>query len=856
MRTILIILLSTLCLHSWGQSVYYVAPADSGGNDSNAGTLNAPWATFQKAFDTADAGDTIYFRGGIYWSYDSNDLNPTSGHGNSGTQANPIHYFGYPSDVSNGDMPILDCHFHCDSGVSADRYNSAISIENVEYIKFKDLVVRNVYQCDSVIGSAIGSSWSANLTFENVTVYNVGQRVFTVNSGAFGDLYEPGITSQWEYDTTRFINCDVYNACDTFSYTPGNAADGWITSNYLDNVFIWEGCRGWDISDDIINTNGWGKRIINNCWLFGTNKWGDDFHHEGTGIKSTGIHTDFDSLYYNAYGDSLRTPTEPHLVVSNCIAVYMGGTGFAGNVQEQYIDLHNVWYNNTAYKCATGFTDTYYGGEMSWNTTDLSGWFRNNIAYGSTTITAGAGIPFNVYVRAPLVSPIGTYNASHNTWYYKGGYPCFYVSDSVTVTDQDFVYRDSATIESKLKAARKSDGSLPDDNPMRLHYTSDLIDAGMVIPASDSSGYTSTYYGASPDIGACEFVPIIADHSIVDEYDNIPQQWIDSVKTMWVTYAGESHAQWIDQGFPRLEAIDADFDANVTTIGTPEGTTSSHLRASKAKWGSYASSTGWDYTTGETDWYTNATAISRVKAGLTYANSIGNPHSAIGYGWCWDATEGDSSATTDPVYGVHWYGRSNGSPEGDRFWGIDDDDNTVTGNSVNMDSYLEATQSYIDYCADSISTAVFFTTGPVDVYEEGYIQEEALYQGHLKYEHIRDYVDQDASRILFDYADILCYDDTSTTYNTETWNGNTFPAITDNNANVQYAHISYDGTVRLAKAMWWMLARIAGWDGGEATLSASTPSAPETPSSSQRNNRPRTIGNKNISGRPVKFIEN
>ena len=27
-------------------------------------------------------------------------------------------------------------------------------------------------------------------------------------------------------------------------------------------------------------------------------------------------------------------------------------------------------------------------------------------------------------------------------------------------------------------------------------------------------------------------------------------------------------------------------------------------------------------------------------------------------------------------------------------------------------------------------------------------------------------------------------------------------------------HISDAGTIRLAKAMWWMLARIAGWDGG------------------------------------------
>ena len=51
-------------------------------------------------------------------------------------------------------------------------------------------------------------------------------------------------------------------------------------------------------------------------------------------------------------------------------------------------------------------------------------------------------------------------------------------------------------------------------------------------------------------------------------------------------------------------------------------------------------------------------------------------------------------------------------------WGLDDADNSVTGNSVNLDTYLEATQQYIDYCsANSIPTKVFFTTGPVDIYD-------------------------------------------------------------------------------------------------------------------------------------------
>ncbi len=42
---------------------YYVAP---NGNDSNPGTLAEPWATPVKASQAAQAGDTVYFREGVY----------------------------------------------------------------------------------------------------------------------------------------------------------------------------------------------------------------------------------------------------------------------------------------------------------------------------------------------------------------------------------------------------------------------------------------------------------------------------------------------------------------------------------------------------------------------------------------------------------------------------------------------------------------------------------------------------------------------------------------------------------------------------------------------------------------------
>jgi len=209
------------------------------------------------------------------------------------------------------------------------------------------------------------------------------------------------------------------------------------------------------------------------------------------------------------------------------------------------------------------------------------------------------------------------------------------------------------------------------------------------------------------------FSQIIADHTVVDKYDDIPQYYIDQVKKMWLSYAGESHSKAVRTGLALLESQNSVYQVNVTESGTPEGFTSSHLRASRATWGDLNNSSGWVYGYGEEDWWTNSTAISRTKAGITYCNTNGPKLSAIGFGWCYDPTDGYPSATADPVYGVRWFGVSFGSSSGDIVaWGLDDDDNSITGNVVNLNTYLSATQQYIDHCAaNGYDTKVFFHNG-------------------------------------------------------------------------------------------------------------------------------------------------
>lgn len=492
MRHYLSILLFALALSLQGQNTYYVAP--TGGSDSNAGTnINAPWATWQHAFETAQAGDTVYFREGVWYPSspsNGNNINlisPRSGVGNNGEPNNRIHYFNYP-----GETPILDCRNVVAPGTYPNnRYLVGLAMYDAHWIHFKGLTIRNVYQREENVAARGVLGWPmSNMIFENVTIHNTGAEGIYSEIDV-GYVEDPETEEQWvygwdevlgyvEYDTTNFINCDVYQCTDTLPSNEGNDSgnmgDGFKVINgggYL----TFENCRAWQCSDDGFDMPGGGISRFINCWSFsnGYSNGSPDDEYEGNGFK---------------FGAHTASYSDPRKILVNCLAAYNKSNGFFVLEYAGYTETRARIYNCTSYANGTGLTLSYNP-----DYTNSGSIFRNMIIYGSLISDAG-GRDYNIDAQS-------VYTVSNSTFYYTlyGSLARWDWDTNYPVSDADFVETSYAECISQMTASRGVDFSLPDITFMQLTESSPLREAGTQVPAGDNSGITLTFDGTAPDIG-------------------------------------------------------------------------------------------------------------------------------------------------------------------------------------------------------------------------------------------------------------------------------------------------------------------------------------------------------------------
>jgi PKD repeat protein len=168
---------------------HYVAP---GGSDSHPGTIAQPWATFQHAADTAQPGETVCFRGGTYSLTEETHLSQ------SGTSGAVITFVAY-----TGEAPILDGGGSVGELLILDQYTS--------YLRISGFTLRNF------------TIWGMELSGEN---RHVQLDHLTIEGGeaavrfTYGETEGPPEEGPVEYITLEdnTIHGSLYSALDC---TPG-----------------------------------------------------------------------------------------------------------------------------------------------------------------------------------------------------------------------------------------------------------------------------------------------------------------------------------------------------------------------------------------------------------------------------------------------------------------------------------------------------------------------------------------------------------------------------------------------------------------------------------------------------------
>ncbi|WP_114783800.1 right-handed parallel beta-helix repeat-containing protein [Botryobacter ruber] len=444
--TLLLVLLSTASF----AKIYYVAPD---GNNSNAGTIEAPFLTIQRSQVDVSPGDTVYIRGGLYTMTEAQIANwntPLSGLWvyvtdltKSGTSGKRINYWAYP-----GEQPVFD-YQHI---IPANKRINAFQVSG-SWIHLKGIEVIGVQV-------TITTSNTQSICFANEGSNNIYEQLSMHDGQAIGFYLTKGANN-------LILNCDAYNNYDYTSKAGGGINGGNVdgfgnhpNKGGVNNVF--RGCRAWFNSDDGYDCiSAHESTVFDNCWAF-YNGYSVGFvsRGDGNGFKVGG--------YGSATLDKVPNPV-PRNTTQFCLSVRNKASGFYANHHLAGGD----WYNNSAYYNSVNYnmlnrkartTEDYL--------TDVPGYdhvMKNNLGFAA---------------RSTEVSNLNqaASDVSNN-----------YFTLPVTVTSADFVSLEQAL----LTAPRKPDGSLPDIDFMRLVPGSDLIDKGVDI------GFP--FQGAKPDLGYREY---------------------------------------------------------------------------------------------------------------------------------------------------------------------------------------------------------------------------------------------------------------------------------------------------------------------------------------------------------------
>ena len=438
-------------------ATYYVSTT---GNDSQSGTINAPWKTWQKGFSSLVAGDILYIRGGRYLPTVATPMSIWSGtsyagaavSGKSGTASKPITVSAYP-----GEHPILDV-----INIVTTGSRSGIVLKSCNYWILKGFEQCNAFQTEGNGAAGIWLHDSNNCTLERLVVHHNGGSGIRIIQNCEGNL---------------IYNCDAYANNDNF--TDGENADGFEIANTTyragnPRVNTMRGCRAWWNSDDGVDLfRNDGYMIMDSCWF-----WSHGYDYDTRTLTVTG-----DGNGIKLGTTEIADGTEFLRTVTNCLIFYNYGRG----IEQNAANAKCYVYNNTVLKNG--------GVGIKFYSFNLANIFKNNI---SCLNTGGNwdGVHTNAIVQN---------NSYHSTWQTTGP----------VATEADFLTIDTVG----LAGPRQANGCLPIMSFARLASTSDMIDHGTDVgisyfgTAPDIGAYEYTPYPLSTE-------SILAANKTVNVYPN------------------------------------------------------------------------------------------------------------------------------------------------------------------------------------------------------------------------------------------------------------------------------------------------------------------------------------------------
>ncbi|MBM7567709.1 hypothetical protein JOC55_004682 [Paenibacillus sacheonensis] len=473
------------------------------GNDSNPGTLDAPWRTIQKAANSVLPGDTVFVRGGVYTELVSVNV--------SGNSTGYITFQNFTNET-----PILD-----GTGLAPSGTKQALwMLSNVNYVRVNGFEIRNLSASTSSLdpaGIRIVNGGS-NIQILNNNVHDIK------NTSASGNAHGIHVLGNTSTPLTGIMiqNNEIHHLVTGWSesLTLSGNIDGFsITNNkvYSNNNIGIELAGFYNACSSCIDQVRNGTVAGNTVYGIDSSTnvaYGSNVHAAG-GIYADGamnITIERNVIFNNDFGielasEKLGKATTNITVQNNFIhhnygaGLLLGGSSSSNGGAAQNLIYNNTFLENDALK--QGYGDI----TLQSNTTNNV--IANNIIFNNSQKVSinkvnktGSGnkLNFNLYFN-----PNG---ASATQWKWDGiVYTSWSAYKKATSNDADSSFSDPLFVDKANLDIKLKSGSLGIDKGSQQYLPSTSIDLyGQ-----------ARIQGQAIDIGATEYVPSVADKPTVIE---------------------------------------------------------------------------------------------------------------------------------------------------------------------------------------------------------------------------------------------------------------------------------------------------------------------------------------------------